>query len=407
MKFNRGLVLAALAAALPVTVQAADHAESLQVIRSLGGDIADVFAFMDPNDASRVVLAFDVRGFIVPGENSNISPFDERTLYRFEIENTGDARSDKRIDIIFDAQTSRSLPQTAHINIYNRRGKPNAVQFDAPTTVASATAAVAPAPVVTTDSRSGVTFFAGMREDPFFFDIPAFNRFSASVTSGKADPSLLTRGRDTFAGYNVQMIALSMPASLLLGSAGSQLGVSGVTYQTTFPSVFRNTKIDASNRAIVFSNPFLEQIDRMGQPVINTVGIPFARKDEYNSSSPEDDAAGKFAADITASLKALGTNDAGINVLASLAITRGDYLRLDTSLANSGPGGGTNQAGFPNGRRPGDDTIDTVIRIVTNGAITTGDNVNSSDAVLLDSFPFFAAPNQPRIAGVIDDNTRN
>jgi hypothetical protein len=407
MKFNRSFVLAAIAAAAPLSVQAADHAESLQVIRSLGADIADVFAFMDPNDASRVVVAFDVRGFIVPGENGNISPFDERTLYRFEIENTGDARSDKRIDIIFDAQTSRSTPQTAHVNIYNRRGNPNAIRFDAPTTVASPTAAVAPAPTVTTDARSGVTFFAGMREDPFFFDIPGFNRFTASATAGKADPSLLTRGRDTFAGYNAQMMALSIPVSLLLGSAGPNLGVSGVTYQTTFPSLFRNTKITAENRAIVFSNPFLEQIDRMGGPVINTVVIPFARKDEYNSATPEDDANGRFVNDIVASSKALGTNDANIGVLASLAITRGDYLRLDTSLANKGRGGGTNEVGFPNGRRPGDDTIDAVIRIVTNGAITTGDNVNGNDAVLLDVFPFFGTPNQPRVTGVIDDNTRN
>jgi hypothetical protein len=343
----------------------------------------------------------------VPGENANISPFDERTLYRFEIENTGDARSDKRIDVIFDAQTSRSSPQIAHVNIYNRRGNANAIRFDAPTTVASERAPVAPAPVVTTDSRSGVTFFAGMREDPFFFDIPAFNRFAASVTSGKPDASLLTRGRDTFAGYNVQMIALSMPASLLLGSAGPNLGVSGVTYQTTFPSLFRNTKIDANNRAIVFSSPFLEQIDRMGQPVINTVGVPFLRKDEYNSSSPVDDANGKFANDIVASLKSLGTNDANIGVLASLAVTRGDFLRLNTALANKGRQGGTNEVGYPNGRRPGDDTIDVVISVVSNGAITTGDNVNGNDAQYLDSFPFFGAPNQPRVTGVVDDNTRN
>jgi hypothetical protein len=406
MKFNRGLVLAALAATAPLSVQAADHAESLQVIRSLGGDIADVFAFMDPNDASRVVVAFDVRGFIVPGENSNISPFDERTLYRFEIENTGDARSDKRIDVIFDAQTSRSAPQMAHINIYNRRGG-GSIRFDAPTTVASATAAVAPAPVITTDPRSNVTFFAGMREDPFFFDIPGFNRFTASATSGKADPSLLTRGRDTFAGYNVQMIALSMPVSVLLGSAGPNIGVSGVTYQTTFPSLFRNTKIDANNRSIVFSNPFLEQIDRMGNPVINTVVIPFLRKDEFNSATPEADANGVFVNDIVTSLKNLGTNDANIGVLASIAVTRGDYLRLNTSLANKGRGGGNNEVGFPNGRRPGDDTIDTVISVVTNGAITTGDNVNANDAVLLDVFPFFGTPNQPRVTGVVDDNTRN
>lgn len=407
MKGKRGLILAALAAAAPLTVQAADHAESLQVISSLGGDIADVYAFMDPNDNSKAVLAFDVRGFIVPGENSNISPFDDTILYRFEIENTGDARPDKRIDIIFDKQTSRSTPQIAHVTIDGPRIG-DKFRFDAPTTIGSATSAVAPAATITTDPRTGITFFAGLREDPFFFDIPAFNRFTASVTSGKADPSLLGRGRDTFAGYNAQMIALSVPLSMLRGSSGNVIGVGGVTFSSTFTKLFRSQSIDAGNRALAFSSPFLLQVDRMGVPVINTVVIPFARKDEYNSASPVDDARGRFANDIVASLKGLGTSTANINLLASLAVTRGDLLRLDTKLPNKGRQGGSNpEAGFPNGRRPGDDVIDTVIAVVSNGGITTGDNVNGNDAVFLDTFPFFAAPNQPRVTGVIDDNTRN
>jgi hypothetical protein len=409
MKGNKiGLILTALAAAsAPATVLAADHAESLQVISSLGGDIADVYAFMDPNDASKAILAFDVRGFIVPGENSNISPFDDTVLYRLEIENTGDARADKRIDIIFDKQTSRSVPQIAHITIDGPRIG-DRIRFDAPTTVGSATAAVAPTATVTTDPRSGVSFFAGLREDPFFFDIPSFNRFTASATAGKADPSLLTRGRDTFAGYNVQMIALSVPASLLRGSAGSTIGVSGSTFGSTFTKLFRSASVDAGNRALAFSSPFLAPIDRMGLPVINTVVIPFPRKDEFNSSSPRDDAAGRFTNDIVATLKSLGTNTENINLLASLAITRGDILRLNTALPNTGRQGGQNAAAaFPNGRRPTDDVIDTVIRIVTNGGVATGDNVNNNDAVFLDSFPFFAPPNQPRVTGVIDDNTRN
>jgi hypothetical protein len=83
-------------------------------------------------------------------------------------------------------------------------------------------------------------------------------------------------------------------------------------------------------------------------------------------------------------------------------------LRLDTSRANSGPQGGTNAgAGFPNGRRPTDDVIDTILFLVTNGALTTGDHVDDNDAPFRDSFPFFAASHQPRDTGVIDDNTRN
>jgi len=107
-------------------------------------------------------------------------------------------------------------------------------------------------------------------------------------------------------------------------------------------------------------------------------------------------------------LKALGTDDAHIGILAGVAVTHGDMLRLDTSKVNSGAQGGTNAgAGFPNGRRPADDVIDTILFLVTNGGLTTGDHVNANDVAFRDSFPFFAAPHQPLDTGVIDDDTRN
>ena len=65
-------------------------------------------------------------------------------------------------------------------------------------------------------TRFGVVdFFAGEVDDPFPFDIPGFARFVASVLGGAPDPTLLTRGRDTFAGYNTLAIALRFPVSLL------------------------------------------------------------------------------------------------------------------------------------------------------------------------------------------------
>ena len=57
-------------------------------------------------------------------------------------------------------------------------------EFFAPATVPSL-AATAPTPVVT-DDPSGVKFFAGEVDDPFFFDIPGFNRFVGSVLAGAA-----------------------------------------------------------------------------------------------------------------------------------------------------------------------------------------------------------------------------
>ena len=392
MNKYRQLAVSLLAIA-PFLARASDHLEAPAVESDVAADIADVYSFVDPNDNSKVVLAFDVHGFIVPGENGNLSGFDKDVLFRFNIENTGDATPDLFIYVNFDEQTSRSKPQTAHITIGNNK-------FTALTTVSSATAANPPDPVVTTDPATGISFFAGLTDDPFFFDVPAFNRFVGSVLGGAPNVNLLSRGRDTFAGYNIQMITLSVPAAMLKGSAGNVIGVSATTLRG------RNTH-RSEDRASFDAGDFVA-IDRAGLPAINTALIPFARKDEYNRATTQDDAAGKFAGDIVATLKALGTDDAHIGILADLAVAHGDMLRLDTSKANSGSQGGTNGgAGFPNGRRPADDVIDTVLFLVTNGGLTTGDHVNANDVPFRDTFPFFAAPHQPLDTGVIDDNTRN
>src|SRR5215467_5357306 len=72
--------------------KAADHAEAPLVAADPGADLADVYAFLDPNDNSKVILALDVEGFVVPAELQNLSFFAPDVLYRFEIENTGDAK---------------------------------------------------------------------------------------------------------------------------------------------------------------------------------------------------------------------------------------------------------------------------------------------------------------------------
>jgi hypothetical protein len=83
-------------------------------------------------------------------------------------------------------------------------------------------------------------------------------------------------------------------------------------------------------------------------------------------------------------------------------------LHLDVSIPNFGHGGGENPAAsFPNGRRLKDDTIDILLNIITNGALTTGDNVDANDVPLGNVFPFLAPPHQPLPRGTIDDKTRN
>ncbi len=384
------LALAFFLTAAP-RIDAADHGDAPIAGNNQSTDIADAFAFLDPNDNSRLILQLTQRGFIAAGENANFGIFDQFLRYRFELETTGDARPDLFINITFTPVEGPGGPQTATIEL------PFEQSFTAPTT-RSSTAATAPAQVVTTDPATGVSFFAGLVDDPFFFDIPGFGRFVTSVRAGTPDPTQLQRGRDSFAGYNVMGIALSIPLSLLRTEANI-IGVNGV--------IQRREKTRVRRRETVGLGKF-RQVERTANPAVNVVLIPFARKDEHNFATPIDDANGQFADDIVATLTALGTNADNIGILANVAVVNGDYLRVNTTVPNIGPMGGTNpEAGFPNGRRLADDTVDTLLFIITNGVITTGDNVNASDVPPGDVFPFLALSQQPRDPGVIDDNTRN
>jgi hypothetical protein len=373
-------------------VRAADHGDAPNVSSDQGADIADVYAFLDPNDNDLVTLAMTFRGFISPAEAVNFTNFDPNVLYRFEIENTGDAKPDLFIDVTFSPRTAADKPQIATIKLPG--GKKNT--FTAPTTVSNESAT--PPDSVVTSTHGHFSFFAGEVDDPFFFDIPAFSRFIASVQAGSPDASVFSRGRDSFAGYNVLSIVLSVPKSLLAGKKNNVIGVDGVTMRKTQSFVSDGTVKRAGN---------YRQVDRMGNPAVNVALIPFARKNEYNARNTRDDAKGRFAKDIVASLKSLGTDDAHISALANVAVLKGDFLRLDLTVPNSGFAGGTNAgAGFPNGRRPSDDVIDTILTIVANGN-TLGDSVDGNDVPYRNKFPFLAEPHQPLASGVVDDNTRN
>lgn len=375
--------------------RAADHGDAPNVAGDQGGDLGDTYMFLNPNDNTRVVIAVTLRGFIVPGEAVNFSVFDQATSYRFDIENTGDSRPDQTIEVSFSAKgTTAAEPQTATVKLSGRPRR----EFTAPTTV-STLAPTPNAPTVTVDGTTGISFFAGPVDDPFFFDIPAFSRFVASVRAGSPDPTQFNRGRDTFAGYNNLAIMLSVPVDAVRGdSTNNIVGVSTVALR-------KNARF--ARGGVVRVGGRGKQIDRSANPGINAVLIPFARKNEYNAATPQDDAKGQFADDLVAVLTSLGTSPVNIQALAALAIQNGDYVRVDVSIPNTGPGGGNNaEAGFPNGRRLGDDVIDTILTIIANGT-PLGDNVDANDVPLSDDFPFFAPPQQPLDAGVTDDNTRN
>lgn len=380
-----------LAAALPAL--AADHGDAPYASVKRSADLNDLYLFLDPNNNDRVVVILTAVGFTVPSEAVNFSVFDHELVFEFQFETNLDATPDQLIQVSFSRKRGTgATPQTATITL------PDGETFEALTT-SSNLRGVPPAPTITRGPE-GIRFFAGSADDPFFFDIPGFNRFVASVLDGGANPALLERGRDSFAGYNTLAIAFSFPVSFFGPLTDDTLGATVAVFN---PSV---------------TNPRLRQIDRVATPGVNVAFVPLNLDDLQNRSTTEENATGAIPDAILATLQALGTDQAGIDALTDLVVTNGDFVRVDTTIPNTGPGGGDNEgAGFPNGRRLGDDVIDTTLAIVTNGnPDTSSDNVDDDTGDRRrNRFPFLARPIQPfpptnppgTPASSVDDLTQN
>jgi hypothetical protein len=424
------LVAASLAVGFAPSARAADHGDAPALAHDQGADIADLYLFLDPTDNTQVVLIATFHGFIAPGEAVNFAHFDPALRYHFDIftdhvnldpgdVNPKKIKPNRSIDITFAKRVATSPQDTAAGKGILQVAQPQeaTIQFTGfddinkkdkftATALNPSLSSSAPdqASAVSDLGDSGVKFFAGEVDDPFFFDIPGFARFINSVRIGAPDASFLDRGRDTFAGYNVLSIAFRMPVAKLKGT-GAKVGA-------VFSTQRHNVQTP-KNGEIKGVGSF-KTVDRLGVPGVNVAFIPFNRKNSYNAGTPKDDASGVFAGaedGIVGTLTALGTDEAHIGILAQVAVAYGDMLILDTSVANTqtGAGGGGDNAGagFPNGRRLMDDVIDTVLFLVTNEALTTGDHVNASDVLPTNSFPFVAPSQQPRDPPTIDDNTRN
>lgn len=210
----------ALAGALAFVVArwagASDHRDSALLTADQAADIADVYTFRSPANPSNVVLALTVSGFIPPSEIGT-AHFDPDVLYQWKIDNNGDAIEDL---VIQGFVTGSSTNQVMH---FRGPAVPLVTGAEARVIPGPETASVrvsnTATPIIA--SRGGMTVFAGVRDDPFFFDLVQFRE----VVAGRA-ASFRTPGVDTFAGFGVLALVVELPGSML---GGTRLGVWGTT----------------------------------------------------------------------------------------------------------------------------------------------------------------------------------
>ena len=204
-------VLGSLALALlSVVLIAADHLDAPD-IAGTSSDIADFYAFQgeDPNN---LVFVVDVQGLLAPDRPTEQAVFDENVLLEINIDTNNDLVEDKVIQMI-----KRVDPTTMEDTMYffgplTVQDSETGVDSTIDAENLSGSVKISTTTEVETTTSNGMMFFAGPREDPFFFDFDRYNQILSGAATGFSDP-----GTDSFAGTNVLSVVVEVP-KVLLGS---------------------------------------------------------------------------------------------------------------------------------------------------------------------------------------------
>jgi len=225
---SRGRVIAwslllATAAALGLTrwMNASDHKDSALLAADHAADIADLYTFRSPTSLDNLVLVMTVSGFIPPAEASTTF-FDPNVLYQWKIDNNGDAVEDLVIQAFVTGSGGHQVMHFRGPAAPPKIGVVNRI-IDGPET---ATVLVTNGETAIVATRGGIKVFAGVRDDPFFFDLAQFKKIVAGLATSFNNP-----GTDAFAGTNVLAIVIELPSSML---GATRLGVWGSTSRQQF-----------------------------------------------------------------------------------------------------------------------------------------------------------------------------
>jgi hypothetical protein len=328
--------------ALPAS--AADHIDSPLTKTDGRTDITDIYAFQSPENADNTVLILNVNP--IAGTLSGTT-FDPRGSYVLNVDNNGDARSDVEVEVSFGNPDGNGQQKVK-------------VKVDRATVGMGTTGE-------TIQLRRGGKAWAGLADDPFFFDLQAFRDLKTMLGGGGPGMGRTfcdANATDFFQGTNVSSIVVEVPSAALTAKGNPNIGV----WATTF-----------SGRTLK---------DQMGRPAINTVFVGDDRKDEFNATTPDRmrDAFGELFVDDLVMLSGLdgsGYTQQQAQTIADVLLP--DILTVDTS----------SNAGFLNGRQPSNDVIDAELALVTGGAdggtpVLSSDCIGANDVALPNTFPYLA-----------------
>ena len=212
IKFLLGFAVIAIASLLLIS---ADHADA-PAVTGTADDITDLYAFA-AKDTNNLVFALNTQGLLSPGATATAA-FSENVLLEIKIDNTGDNVEDLVIQAIKRGNKMYFFGPVAP----GSKGASGMVEKNCPAGEVEITGYKSE-PIIA--MNKGMKFFAGPRDDPFFFDLNQFKHIIAGTATEFNNP-----GTDTFAGTNVLATVIELPKSML-GSSVGKINVWSVTKQ--------------------------------------------------------------------------------------------------------------------------------------------------------------------------------
>ncbi|HZG49562.1 MAG TPA: DUF4331 domain-containing protein [Thermoleophilaceae bacterium] len=441
--------LAAVAIAVPLGF-GSSHREAPNISLDPSADNTDTYAWTAKDAPGALTVAANWIPGEVPASGPNFHGFDDRARYYVHLDNTGDGRPDISYRFKFKTRIRNresflyAGPGTdnyGELNVIQRysivrerlryrrgrlvqlrertiaRGLPVAPPNIGPKTFPNYQTFVDGAIRRLSD---GTKVFVGQRDDPFFVDLGAtFDGLNIRKLTGNQG-----EGKDDLSGMNIHSTVLQIPERLV---TRDRRAVSGPAARNAVVGVWSSTErrrlqVTNATRRRVRANPWV-QVSRLGNPLVNEVVIPLGQKDRFNRTTPNRDAElyGKYVVkpELAAVLNALfmvgAPEDDRTDIVQALLQGLPDLNQhkgikgppaVDTIKLNLGTppsdvedrfgviGGDT--AGFPNGRRLGDDVVDIELQVVAGilkgNAVPLGDGVDQNDKPFLAGFPYLAAP---------------
>jgi hypothetical protein len=410
------------------------HREAPAISKDPVADSTDVYAFVSPDAPGTVTLISNYVPIEAPDGGPNFYEFGDDVLYEINVDNDADAVAE--VTYQFRFHTELRNPNTFLYNTgpitgldspnWNRR------QFYSVTRVRNGQSTVLGSELISPPCNIGprstpsyaslaqaavhtlggtTKVFCGQRLEGFFIDLGAIFDLGDLRPFQHLHllPSADALGVDATKAVNVHTIAIQVPISDLTrdgkvptvpSDPGAAIGVFAAA---------KRQKVQVSGAGV---GPFV-QVSRLGNPLVNEVIIPMGAKDLWNSVTPDTDAqflndvlhpelAGllpvlypgvfpnlaaymKPRADLAAFLMT-GIPSGVIQGFQNITgTTAADLLRLNVAIgpsANPNPLGilGGDLAGYPNGRRVGDDVFTIELRAVAGLTIPLVDKSFTPDA---------------------------